>query len=758
MIVNLKKIIFLILINISQMYFCTQTENIKESIPEISTPENTLKVSTKKSFSQFPMQIPTQLEDVGVKLEILNATYGVLDDKIRSGENVVLQNKRTKSFLEADKSLWVHTKNKLENFNKQFIFKIEKLNGHHGEIIKSGDTVTFQSLTPFAQEAAYYLGVNKKAGWAIAQGAKKYYFSYLVTKKTDPAAHWEIKGDVKETGIITLKSLKSNKYLYDTKYPTQIGVVEGSTKKAEDSEKFYIYKVVPPEKGNINPLLTVAFKTKKIKNTDIVDYLNGLIKNPKNTIRTLDDGITIENNFNEVFGNIGLTHPNSNIIKQLEITYKFGPNTYQHTYLEGEKIQIPTKKELLIGKKTVATEENIQQDLNEIGFKKVPGDLTKIATNNGITLGINMLQNLFIWNEQANNFLPVVIKNIELKDVAIGSDGTIIIISNENKLYLLEIKQSIPFIYSGQITQLFNSNFLDVSIENKNRIWLIDTNKNVFQTNLETKTLQPIGTQKFKQISASQADVWAISTENQVFRLLAKANSKNDINWILIPGISLKQIAVGKEIWGIGEFKVYKWKNNKFQEIGPARHINYVSISSTGDIWAIVYNANKPNTTYKKTKEVRTLNSPIALESFFSKYLTVNPENNVIAATTTWPESFSFIDPKNPNSSAPLKFNQEIIIKSILNEMYITSKQIDENKSFLTASVSTPQEATIFKVVNQLNKQDTSEIEKAFTNPIYLQTLEGLQLGAQKSDGSVYLDSNKGSLDKKWQLKDITSK
>lgn len=720
-------------------------------------------------------QIPAQLQGVGAKLTILNAEYGILDNKIRSGENVALENKRTEHFLEADKDLWVYTRNKLDKFKKQYIFKIEKLNGKPGEGINSGDTVVFKCMAAFG-DATYYLGVGKKTSpWGMGSGAKKWDFTNLVTKKTDTAAHWILHGNVSEGGNISLTSVINNKLVYDTKNSEKKGVVAGNPEKVDNSETFIIHRVLPPEKGNIS-LHFVPIISRKIKGTDIILYLNGLINNPNKIITNLNGGITIEDNFSNSFGDLGLSHPNTNIYKQLNVEYKLDRRTYTHRYTDGEIIQIPTLAELIKAKEDIANRNTIKKDLGEIGFFQVKGRLVKISSDAGLTLGLNADNDLLLWNEKTQSFEPIKIElpapnlppalkstetlqaaiklpKIKLKDIAGGNDGTIIAISNHNQVFQVQLTNGTAILH-----KLLPSKFVDVSVENKNNIWLIDPKGNVFKTSIEAKQAQQVGTRKFVQLSADVNEAWGLMADGSLYRWMGGENYQDDKGWVKISDQKFNQISIGKDVWAIGEYKTFRWNKdiNRFEEIGLARHMGYITTSNTREVWALV--PEKPNlpmgdAVYRKAKLLLTLNHPIALEASNDEYLTVGPEGFVSAATS-WPESFTFVNPANPESPEIFKYQQEIVIKSLVNDLYIKAIKDDNGNIFITATETDPKNATNFKIINQLNPQDSNEIEKGKQAPIFLETTDGLQLGAKRFDGSLYLDENRGGFDKKWQIQD----
>ncbi len=750
----------------------TSTEQILIKPEVTSIPIQTEEFTTEETRIT---QIPAQLQGVRAKLTILNAEYGILDNKIRSGENVVFKNKKTECFLEADEDLWVYTKNKLKDFNEKYIFQIEKLDGKPGEIIKSGDKVIFKCMTPFG-DATYYLGVGEKTSpWGMGSAAKKWYFTNLVTKKTDEAAHWIIGGRVTEGGNVTLKSVVNEKLVYDTKHSEKKAVVAGDPKEVDDRERFRIHRVLPPTKGNIS-LNFVTLRSNKIKNTDIIPYLNGLINSPNQIITNLNGGITIEDDFSDSFGDLGLSHPNTNIYKQLKVEYELDRRTYTHMYTDGEIIQIPTLEELIKAKQDVANRNTIKKDLEEIGFFPVKGRLVKISSDAGLTLGLNADNDLLIWNEKTQSFepiktelatppLPPALKDnkviqatiklpkIKLKDIAGGNDGTIIAISNNNQVFQVQLTNGAAILH-----QLLPSKFVDVSVENKNNIWLIDPKGNVFKTTLEAKQAQQVGTRIFAQLSADVNEAWGLTADGTLYRWMGGENYQDDKGWVKISEQKFKQISIGKDVWAIGEYKTFRWNkdNNRFEEIGVARHMGYITTSNTGEVWILV--PEKPNlpmgdAVYRKAKLLLTLNHPIALQGSNDEYLTVGPEGFVSAATS-WPESFTFVNPANPESPEIFKYQQEIVIKSLVNDLYIKAVQDDAGNIFITATETDPQNATNFKIINQLNPEDSNEIEKGKQAQIFLETTDGLQLGTKRLDGSLYLDQNRGGFDKKWQIQD----
>ncbi|MFC1894594.1 tectonin domain-containing protein [Candidatus Dependentiae bacterium] len=720
-----------------------------------------------------------------VQLKILSATYSIPDTNIRSGMNVTLRN------FVSDKSLqcfnykkkdgtyvnWVafeniiaSTKeqqlnqlkikdrpqkfsslshlqiNKAKPLSSDYIFTIEKINGQPGEIIKSGDSITLKSMADFAKQIPY-IGLKKAfmSTPAPLPFPIKRFFVHLDSKKSDPTCQWLIEGNIDDGGVISLKSKDQEKYLVDPIPPESRAALIKSIK---SRTKFYIFTILPKQFGEFNIGIPINQKitTKQIKGIPIKDFLTGEIKN-KQGLNDINDGINIEGeDFNKIFGDLEFNDQHSKTFKQLSVTYQLGNNIYKQNFLDpNPKIQIPTPEQLENAKKELNVTMQTQKDLSQspLGLKKIPGTLTKVATNTGLTYGINVEQKLLFWN--GTYFEEINSNNLKFKNLAIGADGIILLIGTDNKLYQ---KSGNQFI---QITQ---NDFTDISLANQNNIWAILSNNKTYKINLKTGSLIPVGTKLFRQVSVgSDGTTFAIDNQSNLFRWMGGTNYQNNENWIPIPGQKLKQIIVANknEIWGIeiNNRKVFKLKNNYWAEVGPAKNISFLAIGGTGEIWALVPQVPPilgKLFIYCKTKNTISFQTPISLKSFTNKYLTLNA-NDTIEATTNWPDQWIFINYQNPQMRSSLKFTDKVILKNVSTNNYI---KIAKNQSGDLSFVAMPKTASIFELINHVNPQDTSELQKDIENSVDLKTSDGF-LAIKKTDGSLFLDIKSG-IKTKWKI------
>ena len=690
--------------------------------------------------SPFPL-IAQQQEDplaqVAVPLKVTDAIYGRLDNQIRSGENVHLINKRTKVALSVQKDKWAYLTDGYRPL-LEFVFTIEKVAGKDGDIINDGDNIRLKTLATFAEDTPY-LGVEQRAGWALGLGAKKVWFAHLSSKKSDPTCQWQISGKVIAGGEIKLKSLKSEKFIYDSASAEKKAPANGKGKHNRSS--FIINHVLEP------PVARQQLVIRQVQGIGLATYLEGQIKE-KTGIKNISQGIVLEGEFNELLSDLGLRPP-SKIWKQLTVTYELGrtkcpPRTFLET---SKKIQIPTQEELLDAKKIIKTRQEASKDLAELGFSQTPGRLIKIATEAGLTLGINSDGTLYLLQDTFKEIGPV-----KFLDIAIGTDSTVILIGTDKKLYTLQTKE-------GKFTPTIVSEspiFADVSLVNKDDIWVITTDGKIQKLNMQTKQLTPVAGVTLSQISAGPGKVMGITATGDLYEWIGGTSYDNPQGWIKIPSEKLKQIEVGKEIWGV-EFegrKVLRLVRNRWEEVGPLRHFAYVTISSTGTIFGLVPEfplVQGGHAIYGKTTTLRTFNSQFALKTFYHKYLSVGP-GGTLSAATSWPESFTLVNPQNEISRGSLAFGQNVALKSLATGNYVKVSKDQTGKTFVLANEPNLANATIFTLINQLNPQDTSELEIGLDTPINLETSNGLQLGATKSTGNVFVDNQKGTLEKKWRI------
>jgi hypothetical protein len=184
--------------------------------------------------------------------------------------------------------------------------------------------------------------------------------------------------------------------------------------------------------------------------------------------------------------------------------------------------------------------------------------------------------------------------NYTWKFVSCGSSGEVLIISSGGEVWLYTERNKFEFVacYRKQV-KAWNHLGITDDIFLLERSYQRDGDYIWHSPDINNTSVQTPG--RLECISAGDGTIWAINTNNQIWRLeAANKDQKFEITrtWTLIAG-SLKQISasikgfLGKEhVWGItSDNQIWRWKDNSWELIPGV--LKYISVGTDGTVWGL---------------------------------------------------------------------------------------------------------------------------------------------------------------------------
>lgn len=420
------------------------------------------------------------------KLTINNVNYGLLDNKVRSGEFIALRNFGTKDFLGREErgKKWFRDEQLFETKDKrtikkgdrpfdEFIFQIIKVRDENksdskiedliGDVINKGDEVQIRAIKLDKDEGnPPYLGYSEK--YYLAAKAKNVRGASQVTDESSPYIGWQIfhegKNDfISHTDKIYLKAAstgieaKQDLLVHYAGNNRPVLYFDAPTK---NDHYWTIYRLAAPIDGkDLNRIKynlgTYQYKNQAAKITGILNTLNGYIANNKINI---EENVT---NWNKIFGTPVLdkfpkdaNRSESNLYKQLKIDYTLDRTNYSKEFQQGKAIQIPTEEEIVKSTGEVKQRGKTQQEFEVEGFISQNKYFNQIAVGGNNVCGINKDLEILIWNKENKTWekisdlnkllMPdrrITDKNRRKKRIPkidVSSDGTLWVL-NDGKIY-----------------------------------------------------------------------------------------------------------------------------------------------------------------------------------------------------------------------------------------------------------------------------------------------------------------------------------
>ena len=714
-------------------------------------------ISQTKIYKNKEEPVAKETIDIKPKLKILDAVYGILDNKIRSGEAVALKNTFYKQWLEREKDGKDKAiiKNSLLDKTRA-IFYILLVGKPHGQVITNNSSIRFKYKKS-------YLGARKrKFHYGIAKKSSDAYFYKGETLAVERKTSWKIKSDHPNIVSGSKIYLKSNnpetELTYLEKYKRGAIQARARQNKPTEKAKFIIYRI-DSKKNIVSDLIDLkAYQTRTKGKEKLKDILAPYID--QNTSKLEWKKSLGKWEWNKYFGN-----PAKYLFKQMKITYQLDRQPPVTKIFEQSvgKINFPTTEEIKNAKREIKARIETKNNLESVGFVQAPGYpkqryLKQLSVCGNHVVGIDNQNKIYKWDGNIKSWKRIAKRNF--KKLTVSINGILFGLGDDNKIYKL-IKRKPKKLAKGKRgrTRLINwqkiseDKFQDISLTNMANFWAIATDGKVFKRDETGKWIQVGQKTGLSKIStATDGTTYGLTKDGKILRWIGKTDYKDDKGWLEISGPKLKKISVGSEkyIWGIGEFgKTYRWTGEEWEEELQGIPVEQITVNSAGEVWLLAKETPPHpagNPIYYKERNVWKFSDSIALlSSYYQNYLSIN-EDGKVNAETQWAgetEKFIILNPENKDDTGPVNYQQPLVLTS---DYFKTNLNIKAGN--VVAEKATLKNAERWKFIKQIARKKIDITQKGeivkgtrTITPIALQSSDGKYLGTNEA-GQVYLIEN----------------
>lgn len=194
---------------------------------------------------------------------------------------------------------------------------------------------------------------------------------------------------------------------------------------------------------------------------------------------------------------------------------------------------------------------------------------TIVKASRASVYGVNKNDNIYYWN---GNGGWVKMDGL-LKDISIGSDGTIWGVNSNDDIYKRQNNRWVKV--DGKLKQ--------ISVGNNTNVWGVNSGENIYKR-VGNGWKQIAGSLKHVS-TAADGSVWGVNRNDNIYRW-------NGSGWTQIPG-KLKMISVGSksQVWGVNSNEnVYRWNGRGWDKMPGL--LKNVSVANDGTVWGVNKNDN----------------------------------------------------------------------------------------------------------------------------------------------------------------------